>query len=72
LFGEYGNAKYDWQKFSVATDSNATPPNATPSNVNSYYTTPEQCWLAVGWFRAVPSEEIDAQAHDDDEKYWFY
>ena len=72
LFGEYGNAKYDWQKFSVATDSNATPPNATPSNVNSYYTTPEQCWLAVGWFRAVPSEEIDAQSHDDDEKYWFY
>ncbi len=29
-------------------------------------------WLAVGWFKAVPGEEIDAQAHDDDEEYWFY
>lgn len=67
LFGEDGNAKYLWQSTTVASGG-----AATPSNVNSYYKRPDQCWLAVGWFKTVPGEEIDAQAHEDEEEYWFY
>ena len=65
LFLENGNAKYQWH---YATDSNAS--TATPQN--SYYKDPSQCWLAVGWFKTVPSEDIDPQAYYDDEPYWFY
>lgn len=67
LFGEDGNAKYQWQSTPVATGS-----TATPSSASSYYKRPDQCWLAVGWFKTVPSEEIDVQAHEDEEEYWFY
>jgi len=67
LFGEEGNAKYRWQSVPAATAS-----NAGKSMVNSYYKRPDQCWLAVGWFKAVPSEEADVQAYEDDEEFWFY
>ncbi len=70
LFGEDGEAKYKWQSVPVATGSAAVP--ATPSNANSYYKRPDQCWLAVGWFKTVPGPEVDMQAYEDDEEYWFY
>jgi len=66
LFREDGNAQYQW----YASPSNAS--SNTSQTVNSYYKAPSQCWLAVGWFLTVPSEEMDAQAYADEEKYWFY
>lgn len=67
LFGEDGNAKYQWQSTSAAAGS-----TATASNASSYYKRPDQCWLAVGWFKTVPGPEMDIQAYEDEEEYWFY
>lgn len=67
LFGDEGNAKYQWQSVSAAGAGDKAPALA-----NSYFKRPDQCWMAVGWFMAVPSEEIDAEAYYDDEKVWFY
>mgnify|MGYP002516682358 FL=1 len=64
-FNEYGAAQFDWH---VATGSNATPGNA----VNRYYNEEDKTWLATGWFRAVPGENVDADAYNNDETYWFY
>lgn len=68
-FDENGVAYFDWfNEPGTSTDSNATPSNA----VNKYYSTEEQCWLSTGWFKTVPSEEVDQQAYEDDEAHWFY
>ncbi|NBI71978.1 HAMP domain-containing protein [Clostridiaceae bacterium] len=64
-FNEYGAAQFDWH---VATGSNATPGNA----VNRYYNEEDKTWLATGWFRAVPGENVDADAYNNDEAHWFY
>ncbi|MGC6176794.1 cell wall-binding protein [Lacrimispora sp. 38-1] len=64
-FNEYGAAEYDWYEVAPASAS-------TASSANQYYNLPEECWQAKGWFKAVPSEELDAEAHDDDTQYWFY
>lgn len=64
-FNEYGAAQFDWH---VATGSNATPGNA----VNRYYNEEDKTWLATGWFRAVPGENVDAEAYNNDEAHWFY
>ncbi len=37
-----------------------------------YYNTPEQCWLADGWFLTVPSGGCGRRRLLDDEVYWFY
>lgn len=66
-FDENGKAEYEW----YANPGIASPTAGTPLNAQ-YYNTEEQCWLATGWFKMVPSEEIDPQAYDDDEPYWFY
>lgn len=65
LFLENGNAKYEWYAATLSDGISATPEN-------TFYSSPDQCWMAAGWFRAVPSEDIDPQAYEDDEPYWFY
>ncbi|WP_097004863.1 cell wall-binding protein [Lacrimispora amygdalina] len=65
-FDEYGAAQYDWYE---------DAPNAstsTASSSNQYYNLPEQCWQAKGWFKTVPSEELDEEGYDDGTEYWFY
>lgn len=62
-FDENGVAEFDWY---------AKPGTEVASGSNLYYSTEEQCWLSTGWFKAVPGEEVDPEAHEDDEPYWFY
>ncbi|WP_313074850.1 cell wall-binding protein [Lacrimispora sp.] len=62
-FNEFGAAESEW--YEKAT-------SATATNANQYYNLPEQSWLAKGWFKTVPSETIDAEAHDNGDEYWFY
>lgn len=62
-FDENGAAHFDWW---------STPGNAVSSSSNMYYNSEDQAWLATGWFHTVPSEEVDPEAHNDDEAYWFY
>ena len=63
-FLEDGNAQYRWY---------ATPSDASPSSADQwYYKRPDQCWLATGWFKTVPSEDVDPEAYDSGDEYWFY
>ncbi|MEY8355357.1 cell wall-binding protein [Lachnospiraceae bacterium 54-53] len=62
-FNENGAAESEWYEL-------ASP--ATASSPNQYYNLPEQCWLAKGWFKTVPSEDIDQEAYEEDKEYWFY
>lgn len=62
-FDENGVAEFDWY---------AKPGVGSDSSANMYYNTEEQCWLSTGWFKTVPSADVDPEAHDDDEPYWFY
>lgn len=68
-FDENGVAHFEW--FSdpgAASGSSASGSSAT----NRYYSTEEECWLSTGWFKTVPSADVDQEAHDDDEAHWFY
>lgn len=68
-FNEFGAAQFEWyNKPSTSTSSNASPSNAA----NRYYNKEEQTWLATGWFKTVPSESIDEEAHNNEEAHWFY
>ena len=62
-FNEYGAAEFDWF---------ADPALASSANGGRYYSTEEQCWLATGWFKAIPDEDIDPEGYEDDEEYWYY
>lgn len=62
-FDENGAAEFKWH-------AAASPSTATPANL--YYNLPEQCWQATGWFKTVPSAQVDENAYSDDEAYWFY
>lgn len=62
-FREEGNAEFNW--YLKASSS-------TASESNIYYNEPDQCWQAAGWFKTVPGENIDPEAHENDEEYWFY
>lgn len=62
-FEENGNAVFNW--YLKASDS-------TASESNLYYNQPDQCWQANGWFKTVPSENVDAEAFDNGDEYWFY
>ncbi|MCD8123399.1 MAG: cell wall-binding protein [Clostridiales bacterium] len=65
-FEEYGNAVFNWYaKASTATAS-------TASDSNLFYSQPSDSWLSVGWFYTVPGENVDSEAYNDDEAYWFY
>ncbi|WP_124066837.1 cell wall-binding protein [Clostridium sp. E02] len=67
-FNEYGAAESEWYEIPSGTTSTAS----TASSPNQYYNLPSQCWLAKGWFKTVPSEEIDEEGYDDGTEYWFY
>lgn len=60
LFDENGVAKYSWNEMNIGTPSDA------------YYNLPDQCWRADGWFKAVPSEEMNPDANSEGEEYWYY
>lgn len=60
LFDESGAAQSEWQETTASTST------------AKYYNLPEQTWLAKGWFKTVPSEELDPEAHEDGTEYWFY
>lgn len=62
-FDENGAAHFEWYN---------NPGTASSSAVNKYYNTEEECWMSTGWFKTVPSEDVDPEAHDDDEAHWFY
>lgn len=64
-FNEYGAAESEWYESQTASTS-------TASSANQYYNLPEESWLAKGWFKAIPSEEIDQEGYDDGTEYWFY
>lgn len=66
-FDEHGAAKYGWYKKPVA--STAT---ASEAESNIYFNQAAQCWMETGWFKAVPSPEVDLEAYENDEEFWFY
>lgn len=61
LFDENGAARYSWNELAV---------QGTPSD--AFYNLPSQCWLATGWFKTVPTEEMNSEAYSDQEEKWFY
>lgn len=65
MFDERGVAQHGWNEIQEASDSNA-------GTGFKYYRTEEECWLAQGWFKAVPPEELDEEAHGMEDEYWFY
>ena len=68
-FNEYGAAQFDWYDRPQTSTGSESSPSET---VNRYYNEENQTWLATGWFKTVPSEEVDAKAYHDDEEHWFY
>ena len=63
-FDEYGAAEFEWY---------ADPGLASDSNSGGlYYNSEEQCWLATGWFKTYPNEDIDPEGYEEDEEYWYY
>ena len=63
-FDEYGTAEFEWF---------ANPGAATSSSAsNLYYNSEKQCWLATGWFKTYPDEDIDPEGYDEGEEYWYY
>lgn len=62
-FEENGNATFNW--YLKASDS-------TASESNLYYNQPDQCWQAQGWFKSIPSEDVDAEGYENGDEYWFY
>lgn len=62
-FDENGVAQFKWYTASESTAS---------ASEYKYYNMPEQCWLADGWFLTVPTEDVDPEAYENDEEYWFY
>ena len=60
---EYGAAEVEWY---------ADPGLASDSNSGGlYYNSEEQCWLATGWFKTYPNEDIDPEGDEADEKEWY-
>ncbi len=62
-FNENGAAESEWYETASAS---------TSSSADQYYNLPDQCWLAKGWFKAIPGEDVDQEAYEDGEEYWFY
>lgn len=65
-FDENGAAFFEWY------NNLATPGDASPSAGHKYYRKEQECWLATGWFKTVPGEEVDSEAYDNGDEYWFY
>lgn len=62
-FNEYGAAEFEWF---------ADPALSSGTNAGLYYSDEDQCWLATGWFKAIPDQDIDPEGYEDDEEYWYY
>ena len=62
-FDERGVAQFKWHAASASSAS---------ASEYKYYNSPEQCWMASGWFQAVPSEGMNADAYRDEKMHWFY
>ncbi len=62
-FEENGNAVFNW--YQTASD-------ATASESNMYYNEPDQCWQAEGWFKSVPSEDVNQEGYDNGDEFWYY
>lgn len=61
-FEENGNAVFNWY---------STPSNmATPGDM--FYSQPADSWLSTGWFKTIPSEDLDPEGHDSGDEFWFY
>jgi glucan-binding YG repeat protein len=67
-FRDDGATIYDW--YTLGTPSTATP--STAGSDDLYYNLPTECWLAKGWFKTVPGAELDQEAYDNGDEYWFY
>ncbi len=65
LFSEEGAVRSHWNENGI---SEGTPANAE----YAYYNNEDRCWLAKGWFKTVPPEEVDPDSYDSGEAYWFY
>lgn len=57
-FDENGAAHFEWFN-DPGTASSSTASGSTAAN--RYYSTEEQCWLSTGWFKTVPSAEVDQE-----------
>lgn len=62
-FDERGAMEYEWY-------SMASSPVASDSDL--YYNLPTQGWMAKGWFKTVPGADIDSEAYENGDEYWFY
>lgn len=62
-FEENGNAVFNW--YQTASSSSA-------SESNMYYNQPEQCWRAEGWFKSIPSENVNQEGYDNGDEFWYY
>ncbi len=67
-FNEFGKMVYEWEV--VATRNDA---NSTKVENYAYFSDPEDGAKKVkGWFKVVPSENINKEAADDDAEKWYY
>ncbi len=62
-FEENGNASFNW--YQIASSD-------TASESNMYYNEPDQRWLAEGWFKSVPSENVNKEGYDNGDEFWYY
>lgn len=67
-FDANGAAVSGWYILDKATTSEAP----TPSQAYIYYNGVNDCHMAKGWFKTIPSEDIDEDGYDDESSYWFY
>lgn len=62
-FEENGNAVFNWYQ---------TASSGSASESNMYYNQPEQCWRAEGWFKSIPSENVNQEGYDNGDEFWYY
>ncbi|MGN0158715.1 MAG: cell wall-binding protein [Brotaphodocola sp.] len=62
-FEENGNAVFNWYQVASST---------TASESNLYYNEPNQCWRAEGWFKSIPSENVNQEGYDNGDEFWYY
>ena len=69
-FDERGVMVSEWNEF--GTKANASTNNATNNNAK-YFSVAEDGHLRRNtWFKAIPTEEMDADAYNNEEEKWFY
>ncbi len=68
-FDERGVAQFKWY---MASPSSIASSSTASSSDYKFYNSPEECWRAEGWFYTVPTQDIDEEAYEDDQAYWFY